>query len=139
MLVPQPWLVSIYWFRREPAATISGSAIWKGVVSVALEKLMDRWKSSYAQDTTARTLEEIIPGADVFVGLSAGGVLKPEMVAQIATLPLIMALANPTPEILPSEAFAVRPDAMICTGRSDYPNQVNNVCAFPTFSEAHWM
>ncbi|MEO7931949.1 MAG: NADP-dependent malic enzyme [Chthoniobacterales bacterium] len=103
----------------------------EGVVYAGREVLMDRWKSIYAQETSARTLSEIISGADVFLGLSAGGVLKPEMVSQMAPRPLILALANPTPEILPAEAFAIRPDAMICTGRSDYPNQVNNVLCFP--------
>ncbi len=92
---------------------------------------MDRWKSVYAQDTQARTLAEIIPGADVFLGLSAGGVLKPEMLERMAEKPLIMALANPYPEIMPNLAEEKRPDAMICTGRSDFPNQVNNVLCFP--------
>jgi malate dehydrogenase (oxaloacetate-decarboxylating)(NADP+) len=103
----------------------------EGVVYVGREKLMDRWKSVFAQKTEARKLAEIIGGADVFLGLSAAGVLKPELLALMAEKPLIMALANPTPEIMPAEAFAVRPDAMICTGRSDYPNQVNNVLCFP--------
>src|SRR5205823_13386062 len=85
----------------------------------------------YAQKTDARTLGEIIGGADVFLGLSAGGVLKPEMVLRMAERPLIMALANPTPEIMPETALEARPDAMICTGRSDYANQVNNVLCFP--------
>src|SRR5205823_2786750 len=85
----------------------------------------------YAQKTDARTLGEIIGGADIFLGLSAGGVLKPDMVRRMAERPLIMALANPTPEIMPEEALAARPDAMICTGRSDYANQVNNVLCFP--------
>src|SRR5205085_10082863 len=93
--------------------------------------LMDPWKEVYAQDTACRTLGDIIDGADIFLGLSAGGVLKPEMVARMAERPLIMALANPTPEIMPEEALKVRPDALICTGRSDYPNQVNNVLCFP--------
>jgi malate dehydrogenase (oxaloacetate-decarboxylating)(NADP+) len=103
----------------------------EGVAYKGREKLMDRWKAVFAQDTTARTLADVIPGADVFLGLSAAGVLKPELLTQMANKPLIMALANPTPEIMPAEAFAVRPDAMICTGRSDYPNQVNNVLCFP--------
>ena len=103
----------------------------EGVVYRGRETLMDRWKAVYAQDTPARTLAEIIPGADVFLGLSAGGVLKPAMVQAMAAHPLILALANPTPEIHPAEARAVRPDALICTGRSDYPNQVNNVLCFP--------
>ncbi|MBV9246918.1 MAG: NADP-dependent malic enzyme, partial [Methylobacteriaceae bacterium] len=103
----------------------------EGVVHVGRTKLMDRWKAVYAQETSARTLAEVIGGADVFLGLSAGGVLKPEMVAAMAARPLILALANPTPEIMPEDALEVRPDAMICTGRSDYPNQVNNVLCFP--------
>ncbi len=103
----------------------------EGVVHVGREKLMDRWKSVYARETQARTLAEVIEGADVFLGLSAGGVLKPEMVTRMGPRPLIMALANPYPEIMPEEARAARPDAMICTGRSDYPNQVNNVLCFP--------
>jgi malate dehydrogenase (oxaloacetate-decarboxylating)(NADP+) len=103
----------------------------EGVVHVGRDVLMDRWKSVYAQPTEARHLSEIIAGADVFLGLSAAGVLKPEMVAAMADRPLILALANPNPEITPEEALAVRPDAMMCTGRSDYPNQVNNVLCFP--------
>ncbi len=103
----------------------------EGVVYKGREKLMDPIKATFAQDTSARTLAEIIPGADVFLGLSAGGVLKPEMVKTMAATPLILALANPDPEILPEAALAVRPDAMLCTGRSDYPNQVNNVLCFP--------
>ncbi len=103
----------------------------EGVVYKGREKLMDRWKAAYAQDTAARTLGEVIDGADIFIGLSAGGVLKPEMVKRMAPDPLVMALANPTPEIMPEIALEARPDAMICTGRSDYPNQVNNVLCFP--------
>jgi malate dehydrogenase (oxaloacetate-decarboxylating)(NADP+) len=103
----------------------------EGVVYKGRPKLMDRWKDVYAQDTKARKLGEIIDGADVFLGVSAGGVLHPDMVKRMADRPLIMALANPNPEIMPEEAVAVRPDAMICTGRSDYPNQVNNVLCFP--------
>ena len=103
----------------------------EGVVHEGRNELMDRWKSVYAQETDARTLADVIPDADVFLGLSAGGVLKPELLAQMAPRPLIMALANPYPEIMPEEAEAARPDAMICTGRSDYPNQVNNVLCFP--------
>jgi malate dehydrogenase (oxaloacetate-decarboxylating)(NADP+) len=103
----------------------------EGVVYKGREKLMDRWKSVFAQDTSARKLADIIGGADVFLGLSAAGVLKPELLKQMAEKPLIMALANPNPEIMPAEAMAVRPDAMMCTGRSDYPNQVNNVLCFP--------
>ncbi len=103
----------------------------EGVVYKGREKLMDRWKAVYARETTARTLAEAIDGADIFVGLSAGGVLKPDMLKRMAKEPLVMALANPTPEIMPELALATRPDAMICTGRSDYPNQVNNVLCFP--------
>jgi malate dehydrogenase (oxaloacetate-decarboxylating)(NADP+) len=103
----------------------------EGVVYKGRETLMDRWKEVYAQDTKARTLGDIIEGADVFLGVSAGGVLKPEMVKRMAKKPLIMALANPMPEIMPEEAVAARSDALICTGRSDYPNQVNNVLCFP--------
>jgi malate dehydrogenase (oxaloacetate-decarboxylating)(NADP+) len=103
----------------------------EGVVYEGRTALMDQWKSIYAQKTDLRTLSDVIAGADVFVGLSAGGVLKPDMVKRMAEGPLIMALANPTPEIMPDEALKARPDAMICTGRSDYPNQVNNVLCFP--------
>ena len=101
------------------------SVIYKGRV----EK--DPHKARFARDTSARTLAEIMPGADIFLGLSAGGVLKPDMVKTMAPKPLILALANPTPEILPEEAKAVRDDVIIATGRSDYPNQVNNVLCFP--------
>ena len=103
----------------------------EGVVYRGREKLMDRWKGAYARETAARTLADAIPGADIFLGLSAGGVLKPEMVKAMASDPLVMALANPTPEIMPELALEARPDVMICTGRSDYPNQVNNVLCFP--------
>jgi len=92
---------------------------------------LDPDKRRYARETEARTLEEIVRGADIFLGLSAGGVLKPEMVATMADRPIILALANPYPEILPEQARAVRPDAIIATGRSDYPNQVNNALCFP--------
>jgi malate dehydrogenase (oxaloacetate-decarboxylating)(NADP+) len=92
---------------------------------------MDRWKEVYAQKTEARTLGDVIEGADVFLGLSAAGVLKPELLSRMAPRPLVLALANPNPEIMPELAEATRPDAMICTGRSDYPNQVNNVLCFP--------
>ena len=103
----------------------------EGVVYEGRPALMDRWKSVYAQRTNARSLAEVIEGADVFLGLSAGGVLKADMVKRMAPGPLILALANPTPEIMPDVARAARPDAMICTGRSDFPNQVNNVLCFP--------
>ena len=102
-----------------------------GVVYQGREASMDRWKAVFAQPTDARALGEVIDGADVFLGLSAGGVLKRDMVRRMGRSPLIMALANPTPEIMPAEAKAERPDAMICTGRSDFPNQVNNVICFP--------
>jgi malate dehydrogenase (oxaloacetate-decarboxylating)(NADP+) len=103
----------------------------EGVVYRGREKLMDRWKAQFAQDTAARSFGDVIASADVFLGLSAGGVLKPELLKLMARDPLILALANPDPEIMPEEAAAVRSDAMICTGRSDYPNQVNNVLCFP--------
>jgi len=102
-----------------------------GVVYKGRTELMDPDKERFAQETSARTLAEVMPGADIFLGLSAGGVLKPEMVSQMNAKPLILALANPTPEILPEEVKAVRDDAVIATGRSDYPNQVNNVLCFP--------
>ncbi len=102
-----------------------------GVVYEGRKEEMDPNKARYARKTGARTLGEIIDGADVFLGLSAGGVLKPEMVKRMAAKPLILALANPEPEILPDLAREVRPDAIIATGRSDYPNQVNNVLCFP--------
>ena len=103
----------------------------EGVVYEGRTKLMDRWKSVNAQETDKRVLADVIPGADIFLGLSAPNVLKPEMVKQMADQPLVMALANPNPEIMPDEARKARPDAMICTGRSDFPNQVNNVLCFP--------
>ncbi len=102
-----------------------------GVVYEGRTELMDEDKIQFAQPTSARTLADVIAGADVFLGLSAGGVLKPEMVRSMAAKPLILALANPTPEILPEEVKAVRDDAIIATGRTDYPNQVNNVLCFP--------
>lgn len=92
---------------------------------------VDQWKSAHAVPTEARTLEEALKGADVFLGLSAAGALKPEWVRDMAPQPIIFAMANPDPEILPEDAKAVRPDAIIATGRSDYPNQVNNVLGFP--------
>ncbi|MEK0429214.1 MAG: hypothetical protein RL001_1741 [Pseudomonadota bacterium] len=102
-----------------------------GVVYKGRTELMDPDKERFAQATQARTLAEVIPGADIFLGLSAGGVLKPDMVRAMADRPLVLALANPTPEILPEEVRAVRDDAVVATGRSDYPNQVNNVLCFP--------
>ncbi|ARM12635.1 MULTISPECIES: NADP-dependent malic enzyme [Rhizobium] len=103
----------------------------EGLVYEGRTELMDEWKAVYAQKSDTRTLAANIGGADVFLGLSAAGVLKPELLAQMADKPLIMALANPTPEIMPDLARAARPDAMICTGRSDFANQVNNVLCFP--------
>ncbi|HSW16529.1 MAG TPA: malic enzyme-like NAD(P)-binding protein, partial [Ramlibacter sp.] len=102
-----------------------------GVVYEGRTELMDEDKIQFAQKTSARTLSEAIEGADIFLGLSAGGVLKAEMVKKMAKSPLILALANPNPEIQPEEALAVRPDAILATGRSDFPNQVNNVLCFP--------
>ena len=102
-----------------------------GLVYQGRVEEMDEIKARYAKASEMRSLGEVIAGADVFLGLSAGGVLKPEMVQKMAVRPLIMALANPRPEILPEEVKAVRDDAIICTGRSDYPNQVNNVLCFP--------
>jgi len=102
-----------------------------GVVYEGRTELMDPDKAEFAQKTEARSLREVIQGADVFLGLSAGGVLKADMVATMAARPLIFALANPTPEILPEEVKAVRDDAIMATGRTDYPNQVNNVLCFP--------
>jgi len=101
------------------------------VVYQGRTELMDEDKIIYAQPTAARKLTDVIEGADVFLGLSAAGVLKPEMVMKMAAQPLVFALANPTPEISPAEVKAVRPDAIIATGRTDYPNQVNNVLCFP--------
>ena len=102
-----------------------------GVVYEGRVELMDEDKAFFAQKTDCRTLREMIVGADVFLGLSAGGVLKADMVKTMGPNPIIFALANPTPEILPEEVKAVRDDAIIATGRSDYPNQVNNVLCFP--------
>jgi malate dehydrogenase (oxaloacetate-decarboxylating)(NADP+) len=112
--------------RENIWVTDLAGVVWKGRT-----ELMDPDKAEFAQDTQARTLAEVVEGADVFLGLSAAGVLKPEMVARMATRPLIFALANPTPEIMPEEVLAVRDDAIMATGRTDYPNQVNNVLCFP--------
>jgi malate dehydrogenase (oxaloacetate-decarboxylating)(NADP+) len=103
----------------------------KGVVYIGRNELMDPYKDRYARDTTERTLEDALPGADVFLGLSAPRVLKAEWLPLLAPKPLVLALANPEPEILPEAVRAVRPDAIVATGRSDYPNQVNNVLCFP--------
>ncbi len=113
-----------------PVANIYVTDI-EGVVYTGRKALMDPDKEVYAKDVKARTLAEIIDGADVFLGLSAGGVLKPDMVGRMAPRPLILALANPEPEIRPELVKEVRPDAIMATGRSDYPNQVNNVLCFP--------
>ena len=102
-----------------------------GVAYKGRKELMDPEKEPFCQETDLRTLDDVIAGADIFLGLSAGGVLKQEMVKKMADKPLIFALANPTPEILPEEVKAVRPDAVMATGRTDYPNQVNNVLCFP--------
>jgi malate dehydrogenase (oxaloacetate-decarboxylating)(NADP+) len=102
-----------------------------GVVYKGRKELMDPDKDRFAIETRARSLDEVIAGADVFLGLSAGGVLKPAMVKKMAARPLILALANPDPEIRPEDAKGVREDCVIATGRSDYPNQVNNVLCFP--------
>ena len=111
------------------ACTSSGAI--SGVVYTGRVELMDPDKAEFAQETDKRTLAEVMHGADVFLGLSAGGVLKPAMVASMASDPIIFALANPTPEIAPEDVQAVRSDAIMATGRSDYPNQVNNVLCFP--------
>ena len=114
---------------------ISRKNIWvtdlAGLVYEGRTELMDEDKIGFSQKTDQRTLAQAIEGADVFLGLSAGGVLKPEMVKKMAAKPLIFALANPNPEILPEDVKAVRDDAIIATGRTDYPNQVNNVLCFP--------
>lgn len=103
----------------------------RGVIYVGREVGMNAWKEQYAQPTDARTLSDIIEGADIFMGLSGPGVLTQEHVQKMADQPLILAMSNPVPEIMPEEAKAVRPDAILATGRSDYPNQVNNVLCFP--------
>ena len=102
-----------------------------GVVYRGRKAGMNEFKEKYAQETEHRTLDDVIAYADIFLGLSAGGILKPAMVEKMPLNPLILAMANPTPEILPEVAKAVRPDAILATGRSDYPNQVNNVLCFP--------
>ncbi|MDB5371118.1 MAG: NADP-dependent malic enzyme [Roseomonas sp.] len=103
----------------------------KGVVYIGRNELMDPYKDRYARDTPERTLQDALPGTDVFLGLSAPRVLKPEWLPLLAPRPLVLALANPEPEILPEAVRAARPDAIVATGRSDYPNQVNNVICFP--------
>jgi malate dehydrogenase (oxaloacetate-decarboxylating)(NADP+) len=110
-------------------------SIWiadsKGLVTKARDNSVDRWRGAFAQDTDKTELSEVMAGADIYVGLSKAGALKPEMMKDMAPNPLILALSNPIPEIMPELAREARPDAMICTGRSDYPNQVNNVLCFP--------
>ncbi|MCC7047931.1 MAG: NADP-dependent malic enzyme, partial [Alphaproteobacteria bacterium] len=112
--------------RQNITATDIAGVVWKD-----RKELMDPWKEIYAQNTQARTLADVIADADIFMGLSAPNVLKPAMVKAMADKPIILALANPDPEIKPEDARAARPDAIIATGRSDYPNQVNNVLCFP--------
>ena len=113
--------------KRENVLMIDRS----GVIYKGREAGMNEWKESFANDTSARTLDDAMNGADIFLGLSAGGLVTAEMVTKMAEKPLILAMANPTPEILPEIAKKARPDAIIATGRSDYPNQVNNVLCFP--------
>jgi malate dehydrogenase (oxaloacetate-decarboxylating)(NADP+) len=103
----------------------------KGLVTRKRDNSVDRWRGAFAQDTEKTELSEVMEGADIYVGLSKAGALKPEMMKDMAANPLILALSNPIPEIMPELAREARPDAMICTGRSDYPNQVNNVLCFP--------
>jgi malate dehydrogenase (oxaloacetate-decarboxylating)(NADP+) len=103
----------------------------KGLVTKKRGNAVDRWRGAFAQDSDKTELSEVMEGADIYVGLSKAGALKPEMMKDMAANPLILALSNPIPEIMPELARAARPDAMICTGRSDYPNQVNNVLCFP--------
>jgi malate dehydrogenase (oxaloacetate-decarboxylating)(NADP+) len=103
----------------------------EGLVTKRRLNSVDRWRGAFAQDSEATLLEEVMDGADIYLGLSAAGALKPEMIVNMAPNPLILALSNPTPEIMPELAMETRPDAMVCTGRSDYPNQVNNVLCFP--------
>jgi len=103
----------------------------KGLVTTARLGSVDKWRGAFAQDTDKIQLSEVLDGADIYVGLSKAGALKPEMMRDMASRPLILALSNPIPEIMPELAREVRPDALVCTGRSDYPNQVNNVLCFP--------
>jgi len=102
-----------------------------GLVTHKRNDVNDKWRGQFRRESDATTLAEVIDGADVFLGLSAAGALTPQMLERMAPRPLILALANPNPEIMPEVAREVRPDAMVCTGRSDYPNQVNNVLCFP--------
>ena len=103
----------------------------KGLVTAKRGNSVDRWRGAFAQETDATELADVMAGADIYVGLSQAGALKPEMIRDMAANPVILALSNPVPEIMPEVAIAARPDALICTGRSDYPNQVNNVLCFP--------
>ena len=103
----------------------------KGLVTRKRDNSVDRWRGAFAQDTDKTELSEVMAGADIYVGLSKAGALKPEMMKDMAPNPLILALSNPIPEIMPELARETRPDALVCTGRSDYPNQVNNVLCFP--------
>jgi len=103
----------------------------KGLVTKKRDNSVDRWRGAFAQDTDKTELAEVMDGADIYVGLSKAGALKPEMMKNMAPNPLILGLSNPTPEIMPELAKEARPDALVCTGRSDYPNQVNNVLCFP--------
>jgi malate dehydrogenase (oxaloacetate-decarboxylating)(NADP+) len=111
------------------------SNIWvadrTGLVTNKRDNEVDRWRAAFAQKSDATQLSDVIEGSDIYVGLSAAGALKPEMLAKMAKQPLVLALSNPVPEIMPELARETRPDAIICTGRSDYPNQVNNVLCFP--------
>jgi len=102
-----------------------------GLLTHKRNDVHDKWRSAFCQTTDATTLEEVFDGADIFLGVSAAGALKPQMLTRMGKSPLVLALANPVPEIMPEIAREIRPDAMVCTGRSDYPNQVNNVLCFP--------
>src|SRR6478752_246266 len=102
-----------------------------GLLTDKRDDVNDKWRGRFCRKSNATTLAEVIDGADIFLGLSAAGALKPEMLQKMGPSPLILALANPNPEIMPEAAKEIRPDAMVCTGRSDYPNQVNNVLCFP--------
>ena len=117
------------------AVGVQRENIWladsKGLVTKKRDNTVDRWRGAFAQDTDKTQLSEVMAGADIYVGLSKAGALKPEMLKDMAPNPLILALSNPTPEIMPELAREARPDALVCTGRSDYPNQVNNVLCFP--------
>jgi malate dehydrogenase (oxaloacetate-decarboxylating)(NADP+) len=103
----------------------------KGVIFKGRTDGMNKWKLELAVDTPKRTLLEAVSGSDVFIGVSVKGALTPEMLKNMNKDPIIFAMANPDPEIVPEEARAIRPDAIVATGRSDYPNQINNVLCFP--------